>query len=138
MAEMLPQCPDSEVDMMIAGPGAVGERLLYRSLRDHLPGDWCVIWNRRIANNNANHQYDFIILVPGQGVLILDAKGHGYQYNDQGILGCRHYNPATQTDEFTPDPDLFNNVQHAKMVLINDLRNRFGQFGACNCLVRRR
>ena len=130
MAEMFPRCTtDAEVDEIINGAGNTGERLLYKLMRDYLPDDWCVIWNKRISNSTTNHQYDFIVLVPGKGVLELDAKGHGYGYNNNGVLGCSH------KQGFTPDPDLFNNVQGAKSALLNTLRDEFGNFGACNCLV---
>lgn len=130
MAEMLPKCKtDAEVDELISGAGCTGERLLYKLMRDYLPNDWCVIWNRRISNSTTNHQYDFIVLVPGKGVLELDAKGHGYGYNDDGVLGCFH------KGSFTQDSNLFEDVQGAKEDLRRTLITEFGPFGACNCLV---
>ena len=129
MAKMVPCCVnDQAVDELIDSAGRTGERLLYKLMRDHLPDDWCVIWNRRVANPMANRQCDFIVLVPNMGVLTLDAKGHGYGYN-QGVLGCWVQNV------FHPDPELFNNVQGAQKAVMNDLRMNFGEFGACNCLV---
>ena len=130
MANMLPRCDkDQEIDQTIIGSGTTGEKVLYRVLKKSLPDDWWVIWNRRLANETSNHQYDFLILVPNYGVMILDAKGHGYCYNEKGVLGCK------VGSRFIPHPDMFDRIQDAKNDLINGLNAEFASFGACNCLV---
>ena len=84
MSKMHPICKnDSELYKMIpdSSPGADGERRLYRFFRDFLPNEWEVFYNVSITGS-VDHQLDFVVIVPGKGIVNVDAKGGGYSLRD--------------------------------------------------------
>ena len=138
MATMIPRLDTrEEIEETIKEKGCKAERVIYELMQnnDYLPKDWYVIWNKRVSNQTTNHQYDFVVLVPDHGVMIVDAKGSGYGYNEKGVFGCSYTNEKTGSKEFNEMPDMFNKIQNAKDALRKDLEDQFGRFGACNCLV---
>lgn len=74
-AEFVESCPGST--------GEIGERMVYDALRQ-LPADWTVIHNcwrhllvkgKKKANpKHVTYEADFIVLIPGRGVLVLEVK----------------------------------------------------------------
>lgn len=136
MAEMYPRAmSDSEIDDLIPRDGSVsggiGENLLYRLMKKYLPNDWVVIWNKKLIDHGNENQYDFLVLVKGMGVLLLDAKGHNIGYNENGVLGRWGKGRV-----FSPDPQMFNDVKDSAEHLRRDcLIPSVGNFGACNCLI---
>lgn len=76
MALMFPACFTSKS----TAAGAAGERLVYDFLRDNLPDNWIVIhdlWRFFFHTKKryyTNYETDFIILIPGKGILVLEVK----------------------------------------------------------------
>ncbi len=62
------------------GNGKWWERVLYDVMRDELPDDWIVIHHRHL-NDGFRHEYDFLVIVPGKGIVNLDAKGYGWRFD---------------------------------------------------------
>ena len=54
--------------------GSFAEATLYNKLREQLPESWSFIWGVQLGV----HEYDFLILVPGRGIVNMECKGHGY------------------------------------------------------------
>ena len=54
--------------------GSFAEATLYNLLRQKLPPEWSFIRGTQLGA----HQYDFLVLVPGKGIVNLECKGHGY------------------------------------------------------------
>lgn len=100
MAKMVPNW--SKDDLVLAIPetkhGWQGERALFEFMMEELPDDWTVVYNTYIevittpggrmdymnVRRNKGEEYrqnqlDFLVFVPGKGVVNVDAKGWGYQ-----------------------------------------------------------
>ena len=56
-----------------------GERSLYKYITDNLPREWTVIYDRTFDAGKQSAQIDFLVFVPGKGVMNVDAKGPGFQ-----------------------------------------------------------
>lgn len=73
MARMIPPVLDEE------NTPSPGERLVYRIMQQ-APGteDWVVLHSQRLSHvrNKARGEADFVVLVPGKGVLVLEVKAH--------------------------------------------------------------
>lgn len=86
MARMYPSwATDAEVDANIpqTKEGWRAERHLYKLMRDGLPNDWGVMYDRIVSTGNGQTaQLDFLVFVPGKGVCNVDAKGAGYVFRD--------------------------------------------------------
>ena len=101
MAKMHPFYKDEEINLKINGPGAIGERQLYRWLRD-MPDtdDWDVLYDNRIHSGADDVQTDFLVFCPGMGIVNVDAKGRGYHYNDnEWFLGSNSDNIFYKADK---------------------------------------
>ena len=76
MARMFPDWADAELEekIPITQDGYDGERKLYKELRK-LPKDWQVLYDRTLSDGQGENQIDFLVFVPGMGVVNVDAKG---------------------------------------------------------------
>ncbi len=74
--------------------GKFAEATLYNMLREQLPADWSFIW----GVNLGAHQYDFLVLVPGKGVVNVECKGIGYKPIG-GTGRFRFHDKETDKDE---------------------------------------
>lgn len=76
MALMFPACFTSKSPTA----GAAGEQLVYNHFRDTLPDNWVVIhdlWRLFFQTQKryyANYETDFIILIPGKGIMVVEVK----------------------------------------------------------------
>jgi len=93
MARMIPHF--DQPDKMITGDGAKGERSLYSYARDHFPDDWTVIYNQKFRCSK-DSQTDFLVVVPGRGIVNMECKGEGYDWQN----GSFYYRGAP-CDPFT-------------------------------------
>ena len=79
-----------------------GERKLFKLLRDD-PGtkDWVVLHSIDIPRhiNNVTGEADFVIIVPGGGILIIEVKGHYSIRRDEGMW---YYGQEIQGDSRGP------------------------------------
>ena len=95
MARMSPNIisPDTRSD---------GERKLFNLLRDDpATKDWTVLHSIDIPRhiNNVTGEADFLVIVPGHGILILEIKGH---YNIKREEGMWYYGPESYGDPRGP------------------------------------
>ena len=104
MAKMFPDWADAELNdkIPLTQDGCDGERKLYKELRK-LPNDWQVIYDRTLSDGHGECQIDFLVFVPGMGVVNVDAKGgppgphEGYHLRDGAIyLGEQKKRPFDQ------------------------------------------
>ena len=58
--------------------GGSAEAKLYELLREKLPDDWMVIHNSNVYGRENENQIDFLLIVPGIGVMNIECKGKGY------------------------------------------------------------
>ena len=56
--------------------GSLAEARLYDMLRKQLPEDWSFLWGLQLGA----HEYDFLVLVPGLGIVNVECKGYGYEH----------------------------------------------------------
>lgn len=56
--------------------GSYAEALLYNMLREQLPPEWSFISGVQLGA----HEYDFLVMVPGRGIVNVECKGHGYSF----------------------------------------------------------
>ena len=56
--------------------GSLAEARLYDMLRQQLPEDWSFLWGLQLGV----HEYDFLVLVPGWGIVNVECKGYGYEH----------------------------------------------------------
>ena len=84
MALMLPSiCPDT---------AAPGERELFRRLRDDPDTKgWIVLHSLDLARHvcNVAGEADFVVIVPEQGILVIEVKSHGaVMVDSEGWTAC--------------------------------------------------
>lgn len=79
------------------GTGGIGEHILYSLMKEYLPSDWHVLWHRNIADSDYKHEIDFLVFVPGKGVVNVDAKGHGWGCENNRIY-CEHSGERSYKD----------------------------------------
>src|SRR5512139_3208180 len=68
------------------------ERELFEEFRDACPDDWTVLHSLDVAQRWKDRPFgeaDFVVLVPGAGILCLEAKSYVYRDAD----GMWHYGP---------------------------------------------
>lgn len=64
--------------------GKKAEAHLYRLLKEQLPDDWYVFYDRSFTGEKQENQIDFLVIVPGRGIVNLECKGSGYSVSDGG------------------------------------------------------
>lgn len=82
---MIPNCNTQEdLERLIPQDqrGADAERYLYNFMKNNLPPNWNVFYNRHLGSAYNDHQIDFLVFVPGKGIVNVDAKGRGYSITD--------------------------------------------------------
>ena len=75
---------DAAIQADIKSDGAAGEIEVYKLLRNTLPNDWVVLYNTHIRAFK-DSQSDFYVIVPGKGIVNVDAKGFNYSYHDNAF-----------------------------------------------------
>ena len=76
---MIPDCNNQEeLERLIptSQPGYPAERFLYDYMKKNLPHNWKVFYNRHLGSVYNDHQIDFLVFVPGKGIVNVDAKGY--------------------------------------------------------------
>ena len=54
--------------------GKAGEAALYAKLKEILPADWMVLYGVSVRFVNEEHEIDFLVIVPGLGIVNLECK----------------------------------------------------------------
>ena len=132
---MYPYCKSqSEIDEMIPptpGTGGIGENLVYGLMKKYLPETWHVLWHRHV-DDGYKHEIDFLVFVPGKGVVNVDAKGHGWGVELNRIY-CMHGGDKSYKDGHD---DPFMQADQAIATINNIFRGFWGRnWGAYASLV---
>ena len=133
MARMIPQF-NSEVDLDAYLPNEYGEgkwweRKLYELMRDEFPDEWTVFHHQYSHDGQYRHEYDFLVFVPGKGIVNLDAKGNGWGFQDGRWFRAR--NNIRQYD------DPIRQAEHAIETVNNIIKSKvskgepWGGYGYC-------
>lgn len=82
MARIIPALDDSELRAV----KSAAEVRFYRHCRDRLPSDWTVLysvpWVRTsLGGQPRDGEADFVVLVPDKGMLVVEVKGGGVEFN---------------------------------------------------------
>jgi hypothetical protein len=109
---MIPDLPVDELDPenLKHFGGDVSERAVYRALKEQLPDNWVVRYNylfcyKKAGKRCPDGQADFIVVIPGNGLLFFEVKGAAglvsqngqyYWLQDNGSLGNSTENPFDQ------------------------------------------
>lgn len=60
------------------------ERLVWETLSKQKHDDWVVLPNQRLTTEKKDYELDFVVLMPGTGVVVLEVKGGSVWVDDQG------------------------------------------------------
>ncbi len=83
MANIIPELSDSKIREIPSR----AEQLVYKALKEQLPDDWLVIHSLELVTHNpkykshADREADFVIFAPDYGVLVVEVKGGGIEYD---------------------------------------------------------
>lgn len=104
-----------------AGTLSVGERELFRRIKDDpATQDWIVLHSLDIARHSTQQagEADFVVVVPGKGVLCLEIKAHRHVRRDRGLwfYGSQPKNPDAR-GPFKQSADAMHSLR-------NRVRNR--------------
>lgn len=98
MARMIPP--------ICEGSTSPGEPLVFAALKDLAPADWTILYSLDIApwNRNKQTEIDFLLIIPDQGLLCVEVKGHRRIEFIEGVwhLGAEERNrrgPFKQADD---------------------------------------
>ena len=64
--------------------GKYAESKLYSLLKEQLPKDWYCLYDVGFRGVNGDNQIDFLVIVPGNGIINLECKGEGYTPLENG------------------------------------------------------
>ena len=78
---------DAEIDAGIPSTkdGFTAERHLYKIIQAELPESWTVIYDKMFPGEGSA-QIDFLVMVPGKGIVNVDAKGNNYKVVEGKVL----------------------------------------------------
>jgi len=85
MAEIIPKLSEAQISKI----EPKSEQKVYRALTEQLPMDWLVIHSLEfvkktsIHNSHGDREADFVVFAPQYGVLVIEVKGGGIEYNGQ-------------------------------------------------------
>ena len=82
MARMVPTLDEAELNLL----SSRGEAFFYRECRDALPSDWLVLFSvpwvsTTIGGRPHDGEADFVVFVPGGGLLVIEVKGGGVEFD---------------------------------------------------------
>lgn len=64
--------------------GKQAEAELYKLLKEQLPDNWFVLYDIPFTGGVHENQIDFLVIVPGKGIINLECKGGGYEVQSGG------------------------------------------------------
>ncbi|WP_457593028.1 NERD domain-containing protein [Hydrogenimonas sp.] len=85
MAEVIPKLSEAQISKI----EPKSEQKVYKSLVQQLPSDWLIIHSLEfvkktsIHNSHGDREADFVVFAPQYGVLVIEVKGGGIEYNGQ-------------------------------------------------------
>ncbi len=103
MPRLLPELDDPQLSLVKSR----AEQQFYRACRNQLPADWLVLFSTRWvgctpSGRRHDGEADFVILVPGMGLLVVEVKGGGVVF--EPVTGSWFSTDATGTRHAIKDP----------------------------------
>ena len=60
------------------------ERLVWERLQEQMNDDWVVLANQRLTNERKDHELDLVVLMPHEGIVVVEVKGGSVWVDAQG------------------------------------------------------
>lgn len=85
MANIIPRLTETQISKIEPR----SEQKVYKALNEQLPHDWLVVHSLEFVKQTSQHnshgdrEADFVIFSPKYGVLVIEVKGGGIEYNEQ-------------------------------------------------------
>jgi len=85
MATIIPKLTESQISKIEPR----SEQKVYKALYEQLPNDWLVVHSLEFVKQTSKHsshgdrEADFVIFTPAYGVLVIEVKGGGIEYDEQ-------------------------------------------------------
>jgi len=85
MANIIPKLTDAQISKI----EPKSEQKVYKALSEQLPNDWLVVHSLEFIKQTSKHnshgdrEADFVIFAPKYGVLVIEVKGGGIEYDEQ-------------------------------------------------------
>ena len=67
------------------------EEIVWERLCEQLPDDCVVFANLRVTDEGSDREADFVVLMPGSGVVVIEVKGGQVWVNDYGEWFINRY-----------------------------------------------
>jgi len=77
------------------------ERVVWDLLQRQKDADWVVLANQRLTTAKKDHELDLVVLMPGEGVVVVEVKGGSVWVDEQGLWrqGSRRDNLIHPVDQ---------------------------------------
>ena len=129
MANIIPKLTDSQISKI----KPKSEQKVYKALYAQLPNDWLVVHSLEFIkqtskyNSHGDREADFVIFAPQYGVLVIEVKGGGIEYDEQ----IRQW---YSIDRYKERHEIKNPLSQAKDAKY-EIRNHLEQRGKKNILI---
>jgi len=129
MANIIPKLTDTQVSKI----EPKSEQKVYKALYEQLPNNWLIVHSLEFIkqtskyNSHGDREADFVIFAPEYGVLIIEVKGGGIEYDDQ----IRQW---YSIDRYNERHEIKNPLGQAKDAKY-EIRNHLAQRGKKNILI---
>lgn len=129
MANIIPILTDTQISKI----EPKSEQKVYKLLYEQLPDSWLVVHSLEFVkktsqyNSHGDREADFVIFAPEYGVLVIEVKGGGIEYNDQ----IRQWYSIDKDQNKHEIKNPLNQAKDAKY----EIRNHLGQRGKRNILI---
>ena len=129
MANIIPKLTDAQISKI----EPKSEQKVYKALYEQLPNDWLVVHSLEFIKQTSKHnshgdrEADFVIFAPKYGVLVIEVKGGGIEYDEQ----IRQW---YSIDRYKKRHEIKNPLGQAKDAKY-EIRNHLAQRGKRNILI---
>ena len=85
MATIIPKLSESQISKIEPR----SEQKVYKALYEQLPNDWLVVHSLEFVkqtskySSHGDREADFVVFAPAYGVLVIEVKGGGIEYDEQ-------------------------------------------------------
>lgn len=129
MANIIPKLTDTQISKI----EPKSEQKVYKALYAQLPNDWLVVHSLEFIkqtskyNSHGDREADFVVFAPQYGVLVIEVKGGGIEYDEQ----IRQW---YSIDRYKERHEIKNPLGQAKDAKY-EIRNHLAQRGKRNILI---
>jgi hypothetical protein len=129
MANIIPKLTDTQISKI----EPKSEQKVYKALYEQLPNDWLIVHSLEFIKQTSKHkshgdrEADFVIFAPKYGVLVIEVKGGGIEYDNQ-------IDQWYSIDRYKERHKIKNPLGQAKDAKY-EIRNHLAQRGKRNILI---